>query len=245
MFSPEKIKSIKNSDRVLEIGPGGMPHPRADILLEKRFNDAEWFAQSGNIKPDFKGKPVIYYEGGKFPFKDKEFDYVICSHVLEHVSNIDEFTSELKRVAQSGYIEFPTIYYDYIYNFDVHVTFLLEKNGKVLWMPKAESDIQKYKKIQLFFKQTLDKGKYDKMIYQLREFFFQGFEWEKDFETIRVYDINDVCYDTSVLNITEIIDLDKQRIKLLEERLDAIEKSKSYRLSNKLSIIFSMLKFIK
>jgi len=242
MFFPEKLKSIKLTDKVLEIGPGGMPHPRANLLLEKKFSEPEWFAQSGNIKPDFKGKPVVYYEGGVFPFKDKEFDYVICSHVLEHVNNIDEFTSELKRVAKAGYIEFPTIYYDYIYNFDVHITFLLEKNGTILWMPKEESDFHKYKKIQLLFKATLDIGKYENMIYQLRNYFFQGFEWEKDFSVTRVHDINDVCYNLSDINMTEIVDPDKQRIKLLEERLNSIEKSKSYRLASKLAELLSRAK---
>ena len=44
----------------------------------------------------------------KLPFKDKEFDYVILSHVLEHVPNIFEFTKEVERVAKAGYIELPT-----------------------------------------------------------------------------------------------------------------------------------------
>ena len=39
---------------------------------------------------------------------DKEFDYVVLSHVLEHVQNIKEFTSEVERIAKAGYIELPT-----------------------------------------------------------------------------------------------------------------------------------------
>ena len=39
MFFPDKIKRIRKTDRVLEIGPGGSPHPRADVLLELRFDD--------------------------------------------------------------------------------------------------------------------------------------------------------------------------------------------------------------
>ena len=44
----------------------------------------------------------------KLPFKDKEFDYIILSHVLEHVPNINEFTQEVERIAKAGYIELPT-----------------------------------------------------------------------------------------------------------------------------------------
>ncbi|UCE39033.1 MAG: methyltransferase domain-containing protein, partial [Thermoplasmata archaeon] len=42
------------------------------------------------------------------PFKDKEFDFVYCSHVLEHVVNPEKACNELMRVAKRGYIETPT-----------------------------------------------------------------------------------------------------------------------------------------
>ena len=54
MFFPERIRSIRNTDRVLEIGPGGSPHPRSDILLEKKFeNLKEAEAQRGDIYAKF------------------------------------------------------------------------------------------------------------------------------------------------------------------------------------------------
>ena len=61
----------------------------------KAFNDLDLkFTQ---IKPN-----------EKLPFKDKEFDYVILSHVLEHVPNLLEFVSEIERISKAGYIELPT-----------------------------------------------------------------------------------------------------------------------------------------
>ncbi|MBL0358841.1 MAG: methyltransferase domain-containing protein [Chitinophagaceae bacterium] len=68
----------------------------------------------GLLKTD---KPVVTYDSEVFPFADKEFDYVVCSHVLEHVDNVDQFLSEVQRVGKRGYLEFPTVYYDYLYNF--------------------------------------------------------------------------------------------------------------------------------
>ena len=44
----------------------------------------------------------------KLPFKDKEFDFVVASHVMEHVEDIDFFIKELERVSKKGYIELPT-----------------------------------------------------------------------------------------------------------------------------------------
>ena len=105
---------------MLEIGPGGSPHPRSDVLLERRFeSEPEAEAQRGYTPKLRTTKPVVYYDGGRFPFADDEFNYVICSHVLEHAQDVDFFTSELFRVASRGYIEYPTVYYEYLYNFSV------------------------------------------------------------------------------------------------------------------------------
>ncbi len=41
------------------------------------------------------------------PFKDNQFDFVIASHIGEHIDDPVIFCSELKRVAKSGYIETP------------------------------------------------------------------------------------------------------------------------------------------
>jgi len=42
------------------------------------------------------------------PFKDKEFDYVIASHVVEHVEDFEFFLKELERISNKGYIELPS-----------------------------------------------------------------------------------------------------------------------------------------
>ena len=132
MFFPDRIKSIEPKDKVLEIGPGATPHSRSDVFLELKYETKEErIAQSGHVGILETDKEVVFYEGGKFPFKDNAFDYVICSHVLEHVDDADTFLSEIQRVANKGYLEFPTIYYDYIYNFPEHNLFLLENDGDV------------------------------------------------------------------------------------------------------------------
>jgi len=45
-------------------------------------------------------------------YKDKEFDFVISSHVLEHVEDVSFFIKELERISSKGYIEVPTILED-------------------------------------------------------------------------------------------------------------------------------------
>ena len=44
------------------------------------------------------------------PFRDKQFDYVVLSHVIEHIpaEDLDRAVRELIRVAHAGYIEAPS-----------------------------------------------------------------------------------------------------------------------------------------
>ena len=75
------------------------------------WKEANHFADIVDYSKEFKEKNLnftLIYPNQNLPFKDKEFDYVILSHVLEHVPNIFEFTKEIERVAKAGYIELPT-----------------------------------------------------------------------------------------------------------------------------------------
>ena len=75
------------------------------------WEEANHFADIVDYTYEFSKKGLkftLIYPNQKLPFQDKEFDYVILSHVLEHVPNIYEFTKEVERVAKAGYIELPT-----------------------------------------------------------------------------------------------------------------------------------------
>lgn len=180
MFFKEKITAIKKNYRVLEVGPGGSPYPRSDVYLEKNFSDEEeTIAQKGFSLNKIDEKKTVYYDGGKFPFKDKEFDYVICSHVLEHVpeSDLPLFICELERVAKRGYIEFPNVFYELINFQPVHLWFMNYHNNQIILLEKCK------------FKSNLIHKLYREMFYnpdnffqptfsKYKEFFFCGFEWK-------------------------------------------------------------------
>lgn len=194
MFFPERIRSILPSHRVLEVGPGGTPHSRSDVFLDRRFEDpAIAKGQRGHTPPMVSNKPLIYYDGDTFPFKDKEFDYVICSHVLEHVPDPEMFISEITRVGKSGYLEFPTIYYDYIYDFPEHVVCLLERKGCISWMPKADSGIPGFRCVTELFYRSLEKEAADLIDY-LKLYLFQGFEWSGSIACRRVHTLEELTF---------------------------------------------------
>ncbi len=60
----------------------------------------------------YKDKKFVKLTDYTLPFKDKEFDFVIASHVIEHVKDVNFFIKELERVSAKGYIELPTIFED-------------------------------------------------------------------------------------------------------------------------------------
>lgn len=192
MFFPELIRSIGPSDRVLEIGPGGTPHPRSDVLLEHRFDEDAALLQRGGTPSLMTSKEMVFYDGGAFPFRDNEFDYVICSHVVEHVKDVDAFCSEMFRVAKRGYLEFPTIFYEYLYNFSVHLQLIGYRSGELLHMSKESSGLNAFSSVQAVFYHSLELG-YSDLVEDMKSSMFVGFEWTEPFKVRRVASIDELA----------------------------------------------------
>ncbi len=98
---------IKPGDKVLDIGSGHDPFPHATHLADIAENDNS-YGRAGAALKKVAGLPFFECNVESMPFKDKEFDFVYCSHVLEHTVDPEKACSELMRVAKRGYIETPT-----------------------------------------------------------------------------------------------------------------------------------------
>ncbi len=70
--------------------------------------NATIIADTLDLSSFYKEKKFIKINGKKLPFKDKEFDFVIASHVIEHVEDFEFFIRELERISSKGYIELPS-----------------------------------------------------------------------------------------------------------------------------------------
>ena len=83
--------------KILDIGCGYRAHKNASVIADiKDFSDF------------YKEKKFVLIQGKNLPFKDKEFDFVIASHVIEHVDDFEFFIKELERISSKGYIELPS-----------------------------------------------------------------------------------------------------------------------------------------
>tara|TARA_E500000178_G_scaffold331328_1_gene364123 strand:+ start:1389 stop:2042 length:654 start_codon:yes stop_codon:yes gene_type:complete len=100
IFQKDFLKKNKNL-KILDLGCTHVNY----------WEEANHFADIVDYSKEFSEKNLnftLIYPNQKLPFENKEFDYVILSHVLEHVPNIIEFTKEIERISKSGYIELPT-----------------------------------------------------------------------------------------------------------------------------------------
>ena len=88
--------------KVLEIGPGNLPFPRANEFVDfvELGPDARAYAQG----PVHKIDAACSY----LPFPDKSFDFVYARHVLEDMWNPFALCAEMSRVGKAGYIETPS-----------------------------------------------------------------------------------------------------------------------------------------
>ena len=83
--------------KVLDVGCGYRAHPKATVIADVQ-----------DLSNYYKERKFIKINEKKVPFKDKEFDFVIASHVIEHVEDFEFFIKELERVSSKGYIELPS-----------------------------------------------------------------------------------------------------------------------------------------
>ncbi len=129
----ENILKDNPSWKILDIGCGYSANKYATTICDVQ-----------DLSNFYKDKNFIKLDGKSLPFKDKEFDFVITSHVLEHVNDFNYFISELERVSHKGYIEIPTKLEDNL---------VFENKNDHLWHMEFDDDNLELvisKKVQIF-----------------------------------------------------------------------------------------------
>jgi ubiquinone/menaquinone biosynthesis C-methylase UbiE len=96
VYINKKLKE-NSSWKILDIGCGYTANQHANTIAD--IQDLSNF---------YKDRKFVRITDKKLPFKDNEFDFVITSHVIEHVEDFQFFIHEIERISKQGYIELPT-----------------------------------------------------------------------------------------------------------------------------------------
>lgn len=117
---------------VLEVGSGGNPYFRANVLL-----DAYEDTRERHFAPLVADRPTVLGLVENLPFKDNSFDFVIASHVLEHSARPEQFLQELMRVAKAGYIEVPDALMERLNPYLDHRLEITDRGGELVIRKKG------------------------------------------------------------------------------------------------------------
>lgn len=109
---------IPKSFLVLEIGSGGNPCARSDVLVDYSFGEYE------GARTLVADRPTFISAGEVLPFKDNCFDFSISFHTLEHSKSPSKFLDEVQRVSKNGYIETPNIVHEMLFPYKFHQSFV-------------------------------------------------------------------------------------------------------------------------
>ena len=93
----QNILAENKNWNVLDIGCGYSANEYANTICD--IQDLSEF---------YKDKKFVQLKNNQLPFENSQFDFVIASHVMEHVQDLSLFISELERISKKGYIEVPS-----------------------------------------------------------------------------------------------------------------------------------------
>jgi SAM-dependent methyltransferase len=169
---------IKSTDLVLEIGSGNRPRRRSNILCDRFLEDNYQRASGKNIVVD--ERPFVVAEGLALPFRDHSFDYVVASHIIEHVDDPQKFVFELTRVAKAGYIESPSELGEKIFGWPFHQWIVrIEKDTIIMRKRREDSPFGDY-----FHRMYQDDQLFAEFIDSHYEDFYVQLEWEGSIKLI-------------------------------------------------------------
>ena len=179
----EKILSENPDWKILDIGCGYGANKYATTISDII-----------DLSDHYKDKKFVKITEKKLPFKDNEFDYIIASHVAEHVEDISFFFNELSRVGKKGYIEVPTRLEDNL---------VFENKKDHIWhlvFDDVNNQINISKK-QQYFEPVLTVGSIKKLNEYFRESLVIELSWESSIEFNMVEDNLKTPVKISILNL--------------------------------------------
>lgn len=110
------LDNLPENFKVLDVGGASAPFKRANNIIDiVPYEGIVWKQSKGRGEAQFNKDSYTQFDicsRKKWPFSDKQFDFSICSHVLEDIRDPLWACSEIIRVSKAGYIEMPSVLYE-------------------------------------------------------------------------------------------------------------------------------------
>jgi SAM-dependent methyltransferase len=145
---------IQDGWRVLDVGSGDRPFPKATMLVDRLPGKRS--SPRGELRENPTGaivrNGIPFTEGDleALPFEDGSFDFVNAAHVLEHVLDPAKAISELQRVAPRGYIECPRSWFEFVDGSLFHHWLIDLADGELEFRPKTKAEEEFIESRRLF-----------------------------------------------------------------------------------------------
>lgn len=109
-----KFPDVPEGSQVLDIGPGRYP-----IKFATHYMDITDVHFKNMSEADYPGKKIVA-SITRIPteFKDKQFDFVFASHILEHIECPDIAAAEISRIGKSGIVVCPGQYKEFLFGYE-------------------------------------------------------------------------------------------------------------------------------
>lgn len=117
------LSNLPPTAKVLDIGASISPYKRADAVIDiVPFSEINWSQAKGPGEIRLREENYTEHDICKaepWPFGDKEFDYSICSHVLEDIRDPIWVCKEMIRTSKAGYVEIPSKKYETTFGLEI------------------------------------------------------------------------------------------------------------------------------
>ena len=161
---------------ILDIGPSKNPLKQSTHLLDY-IDNSKYFPEKKFIIHDINKTETL-------PFEDKYFDFVFCSHVLEHIDNPINLLLEINRISNSGVIIVPTKLSDNLYSQDatkLNDIYLNDRYGHKWWFDYGKfSSIQISKRKRIIRRIPQNENEVKKLFFEIPNFYELCFFWEQE-----------------------------------------------------------------
>ena len=131
---------IAKSRRLIDLGCGGSPHPRALVGVDAYLAPVERHSGRGPVLDSamFRSRGVKFVNASleSLPFKDKQFDFAYSHHAFEHLADPKKACAEMCRIAQAGAIITPSIFGEIAFGRIYHRWLVIARNNLLIFIRK-------------------------------------------------------------------------------------------------------------